>query len=271
MKVLYRDPIAVLKIGGSILTDRREYCTIERASLRQVAEALAGWLPVAPFPMILILGGGSFGHNVVLEHEVGFDGQHGRPAEIFELTSRLFELKSAVARELAALRTPAMPLQETTLFLRRMDGGLLLTEPTVLTRCFELSWLPILTGGLVPDDENSFTPVSSDRLALPLAELFQVRRYVVLTDRSGLCDPKVAGWPLVERIRRDRHSEALSMLRSSPKVDVTGGMRGKLEATLELASAGISSVIGDGRNLDAETLAAYFGEDPPGTYVEASG
>lgn len=265
----YRDAVGVLKIGGSVLTDRRKYCTIEGASLRRVAEALAGWLPVARFPVILILGGGSFGHNVVLEHELELDGQHGRPAEAFELTARLFELKSALARELAARRTPVMPLQETALFLRRVDGSLVLTAPAVLTQCFELGWLPVLTGGLVADGEKAFAPVSSDRLAIPLAEAFPVWRYVVLTDRPGLCDPNVAGWPLVERVPRDRHAEALTMLRSSSKVDVTGGMRGKLVTILELAAKGVGSVIGDGRSLDAAALTACFGDRPPGTYVEA--
>lgn len=265
-----RNPVAVLKIGGSILTDRRTYCVVDPASLRRVAEALAGWLPEAPRPVVLILGGGSFGHNVVVEHGLAFDGRHRHPAETFELTARLFELKTAMARELAACGVAAMPLQEAVLFGRRPDGGLRVAQRAVLERCFEGDWLPLVTGGLVPDRGRSFVPVSSDRLVLPLAEAFPVRRYVALTDRPGLCDPTAEGWPLVERVRMERCAEILELLRPSQKIDVTRGMEGKLEAILELAAAGVGSVIGDGRGLDAAKLAGYFGDDPPGTSIEAA-
>jgi isopentenyl phosphate kinase len=260
----------VLKVGGSILTDRRHYCTLDPDSLRRVAAALAAWLPAAPCSVVLILGGGSFGHNVVLEHEVRFDGRHGRPTELFELTARLFDLKIAVVRELAARGVTAMPLQETAVFLRRLDGSLALSGPVALTRCFESGWLPVLTGGLLPDEESrSFVPVSSDRLALPLADRFPVWRCVMLTDRPGLCDPEAMECPPMRRVRRDRHPEALNLLGASSKADVTGAMGGKLRALLELAAAGVESVIGDGRGLDATVLASYFGEDPPGTFIEA--
>lgn len=264
------DPVAVLKIGGSILTDRERYCTLDPGSLRRVAEALAGWLPGARCRVVLVLGGGSFGHNVVVEHGLGLDGRHRCPAEVFELTARLFELKVALARELAARGIAAMPLQETTLFGLRKDGTLRLARPAALARCLAGGWLPLLTGGPLPDHRNSFVPVSSDRLVLPLAEVFPVRRYVVLTDRPGLCDPTAPGSPPVRRVRADQHSDAVGLLWPSSKIDVTGGMGGKLQAVLQLAAAGVEAVIGDGRDLDAARLAACFGDDPPGTWIEAA-
>lgn len=262
-------PLCVLKVGGSILTDRERIRTVDADALRQAAAAVAGWLPRAPGPVVLVIGGGSFGHNVVAEHGLSLDGRHARPAEAFELTASLFALKAAVSRALADRGVRVMPLQETLLFEWRKEGSRL-ARPSALSRCLAGGWLPLVTGGLVPRRNGALSVMSSDRVARAVAGAFPVRRYVVLTDRPGLCDPLRAGFPLVRRVGADRHAEAVTLVHPPTKLDVVGGMQEKLLSVLELAAHGVESVIGDGRGLNADSLAAFFGDDPPGTRVEAA-
>jgi isopentenyl phosphate kinase len=269
MSALPDAPFCVLKVGGSVLTDRERIRTVNADALRQTAAALAGWLPRAPGPVVLVVGGGSFGHNVVAEHGLSLDGRHAQPAEAFELTASLFALKAAVARALADQGVRVMPLQETLLFGWGKEGARL-TRPSVLSRCRAGGWLPLVTGGLVPRRGGVLQVMSSDRVARAVAGAFPVRRYVVLTDRPGLCDPFRAGFPLVRRVSAERHAEAMTLVRPATRLDVNGAMREKLLSVLELAARGVESVIGDGRELDAGTLATCFGDDPPGTCVEAA-
>jgi isopentenyl phosphate kinase len=269
MSALSPAPLCVLKVGGSILTDRARLRTVDADALRRAAIALAGWLPRAPGPVVLVVGGGSFGHNVMAEHGLSVDGRHARPAEAFELTAALFALKAAVARALADRGVRVMPLQETQLLAWGKDGPRL-ARPSLIARCLAGGWLPLATGGLVPRRGGLLPVMSSDRVAQAVASAFAVRRYVVLTDRPGLCDPLRAGFPLVRRVGADRHGEAVTLVQPPTKLDVNGGMREKLLSVLELAARGVESVIGDGRALEADTLAAFFGDDPPGTRVEAA-
>src|SRR6185369_5165343 len=92
-----RRPIVVLKVGGSLITDRRRYRVARLRAIDRVVRAIGAWRAHARPNVVIVLGGGSFGHNVVHRHGIDFGGAHRSPCEVFELSAALFELKMSFA------------------------------------------------------------------------------------------------------------------------------------------------------------------------------
>jgi isopentenyl phosphate kinase len=256
-----RRSISVLKIGGSLLTDRRRYQRPRLRAIHRFAAAVAKWLTPRRRDVVIVLGGGSFGHNVVHKHELDPGGAHRTPAETFELTAALYQLKLLFARAMKRWSVPCMPLQETALFVDR--GGMpTLSSACPLEVCFATGYVPLLTGGLIAGEQDSCLRIaSSDRIPLSLCSAFDVRRVAMLTDQPGvLLDGRV-----VPRISQEMFESTMALVPAATKLDFTGGMRGKIAAAFELAHMGVETVIAGG----SASLESLFSRRPPGTLIVA--
>ena len=258
-----RRVISVLKIGGSLITDRRRYRVARPRAIDRMARAIGGWRARAPGDVLIVLGGGSFGHNVVDRHGLDPGGAHRSPCEVFELTAALYELKASFAAAMRRHGVPAMPLQETGLFTSR-DEALALANPKPIEACFAAGYVPLVTGGLMVGDRG-LLPVGSDGIALPLLGPFAVRRVVMLTDRPGI----MRGDRVVRKVTPQRFDRIMSIIDAPKKLDVTGGMRGKFAAAVELARRGVETVIAGGAEITPAWLESVFSRRPPGTLVVA--
>jgi isopentenyl phosphate kinase len=259
----HRPPVCAIKLGGSLITDRRAYRTVRGDALERCARAVACWVTRREAPVIVVLGGGSFGHHVVEQHRLSMDGHHRNPPEVFALTAALFDLKAAFSNCLARHRVASLPLQETGIF--RVNGRPVTgTGLWAIDACLRGGYVPVLTGGLLVHRGDRFCPVSSDRMFLPLCKHFHIRRVAMFTDQAGV----LRRGKVVARITQANRRHVLPHIAVPTRLDVTDGMRGKVDAALELARNGVETVITDGRHLDADVLTAAFGATPSGTLVE---
>jgi isopentenyl phosphate kinase len=213
----------------------------------------------------VILGGGSFGHNVVHRHRLDPGGAHPAPREAFHLTAALYELKILFADALGRHGAPGMPLQETGLLGER-DGTPELVNPGPVETCFAAGFLPLVTGGLIPGPDGRLLPMSSDRIALPFCRPFAIRRVAMVTDRPGV----LRAGRVIRRIPLHRADRVMAQIATPTKLDVTGGMRGKLAAAVELAQRGVETVIAGAALDDDAWLDRMFSPRPPGTLVVAA-
>jgi isopentenyl phosphate kinase len=259
-----RRPIVVLKVGGSLITDRRRYRVPRLRAIDRTVRAIRDWRARGGPGVMIVLGGGAFGHNVVHRHGIDFGGAHRLPCELFELTAALYELKVLFARVMRRHGLPSIPLQESSLFVDH-DGIPELTSAEPIEACFAAGYIPLVTGGLISGSGPGFRPISSDRVTLPLCGPFDVQRVAMLTDQPGV----MRGNSVIRTITPPRFDRILSWIAAPTKLDVTGGMRGKVAAAIDLARAGVETVIADGTAIDARGLERIFSGQPPGTLVSA--
>ena len=261
--------LLVIKIGGSLITNRDQYRTPLIDGMNKHAQALALWQEryrcKNSTPMLLILGGGSYGHHVVQHHRLDSEGVHRRPNEVFELTAALFELKTMFAKAMQQHGLSAMPLQETGLFSCHR-GFLRLEYSAPLYACIQSGFIPLITGGLMVEQGGSFLPIGSDRLAIPLASSFHLQRVAVITDQPGI----LQGGAVIKNVRPHQFDQVFENIRPPTKLDVTGGMRGKYSAAIEMAYLGVETVIAGTPEITPEWLESLFDSSPPGTLVEAA-
>jgi isopentenyl phosphate kinase len=246
----------VLKIGGSIITDKTKSSAPHTDEIQRIANE------IVPFAedMVLIHGAGSFGHipakNHGLPEKFSPEGLRATHKSVVELNSLVVE---ALARAGAA-PMPVHPFSCTLLKSGRIDCFAL--EP--LREMISRGLLPVLHGDVAMDAARGAGIISGDQLVTYLARALYADLAAVGTDVDGVL---FAGKPLAE-ITRDSLPLIESGLGGSGGVDVTGGMKGKLREMLDLADEGISSVIFNAAKKG--NIAKVLSSEPAGTVVRRS-
>jgi isopentenyl phosphate kinase len=259
----------VIKLGGSLLTRKREEGRLRPKLLRRLSEEVAA----APVPLVLLHGAGSFGHQGALRAGLAAppsveipEARRRRGAVL--VSAQVRELHLRVLRALTDAGVPAFSVPAGASALNRA-GHLESLDPAPFLRALERGLVPVSFGDVVPDAEWGFSILSADTIALSLAAALLPRRVLFVSDVDGVLEyPEgKSGRPRV-LTRVDRSSLA-NLLARPGAPDVTGGIRGKLEVVLRLAESGVDAGIISG--LRHGTLArALAGEEVHGSWAGPS-
>jgi isopentenyl phosphate kinase len=223
--------IKILKIGGSIITDKNRSALARPDEITRVAEEVAS----APTDLVLVHGAGSFGHipakRYTLPHRFNPKGLQ----ITHSCVARLNQMMVDALDKAGANPMPIHPLSCVVL-----KGGRI--ERFCIEPIFEMigrSLLPVLHGDVAMDLVDGAGIVSGDQLVSHLARALKAQVVAVGTNVDGVI---FQGKPLSTLTREDL-PKISENLRGSSSVDVTGGMKGKLLELLDLADFGINSII----------------------------
>jgi isopentenyl phosphate kinase len=238
---------AVVKLGGSVITDKRgDRPRIRRKILARLAEELAA----APRGRLVgvVHGAGSFGHGPV--HRSGIHKGVRTPAQRLawgEIQVLQNELNAVVCRALLAAGVPAVPCQASaTAIMAR--GKLVHLDDTALRELGARHMVPVLYGVPAADQDQGCSILSGDVLAPELARSLGADLLVLGTDVDGVFTADPRQDPGAERIRRITPRTWRSVadaLGGATAKDVTGGMRGKVASLLDYAQRGLRARIVD--------------------------
>ena len=244
--------VTMVKLGGSLITDKTKPRTVERERLRRLAaEIAAGW---SGGGLIVGHGSGSFGHPEARAAGL-VGGPGGRRLDsaadrmgIARTQSAAQALHRQIVASLIDAGVPAYS-QPPSGFLVADDGMPHGAPPEPLAEALRQGLAPVTMGDVVMDRERGAAIVSTETafgfLVDALAPLgIEVRRAVWLGATSGVLD---AAGRLIPRIDEMNIEEASAAAGGSAAVDVTGGMEHRLAVAWDLARRGVESLIIDGR------------------------
>jgi len=223
--------VRVLKIGGSILTDKSG----EKGALQDEIERVAREVASRPRDLVFVHGAGSFGHIPA--------SQYGLPKRFspeglrvtHQSVVRLNRLLLEALAEAGVESLPVHPLSCLTLSEGRIER--FATEP--IEEMLKNGIMPLLHGDVAMDSTRGAGIVSGDQLVSYLARALRAEVVVVGCNVDGVL---LSGRPMAE-VKRSDLPRIEGAVGGSSGIDVTGGMRGKLDELLELAEMGISSRI----------------------------
>jgi len=247
----------VLKLGGSVVTDKSEPETVDRRALDAAAEAIAVSEAVVGTDsdgLVVVHGGGSFGHHHAAAHGVtDTEGTHDAEG-IRAIHDAMGELNDAVVKALQDREVPAVPIHPLSAAHRDAAGETTLPSGQVETMLAE-GFVPVLHGDVIAQSGEGATVLSGDEIVTLLARQ-------LAADRVGLCStvPGVldADDEVVERI--DAFETVADALGASDATDVTGGMAAKVRQLLDLDTP--ASIFGP------TDLTAFLAGEQPGTLVQ---
>lgn len=214
----------VLKLGGSVVTEKDRPETVATDRLAALAADVAGF----DGELIVVHGGGSFGHHHASEHGVSRTEGSREAAAARDITGAMRELNDAVVTALADAGTPAVPVHPFSLGTRRADGTLALPTDAIATMLDE-GFVPVLHGDVVVDAGNGGTILSGDEIVVTVARGLGADRVGLCSTVPGVLDDEGNVIPEIEAF-----DQVAGAVGGSAATDVTGGMAAKVRRLLEL-------------------------------------
>ncbi|NJK80843.1 MAG: isopentenyl phosphate kinase family protein [Chloroflexaceae bacterium] len=246
-----------IKLGGSIITRKDEAETANQEVLQRLAAELASARAQQPgLRIILGHGSGSFGHVYAARYGVHRGLAPADDWRGFALTAAAaLRLNRIVVDTLLAAGVPALSLQPSST-LACHNGQVVQWQTDTLTLALDRGLLPIVHGDVAFDSEQGSAIASTEALFAYLAThtTLQPARIILVGETTVYTadpfrDPAAERIPLITGANV---AAVLSRAGGSRAVDVTGGMRSKLELMWSL----IEGVPG----LEVDLITAQAGE-----------
>jgi isopentenyl phosphate kinase len=230
-------PIVIVKLGGSVVTRKREVEKLRPKVLARLAREVA---QVRDRRIVLLHGAGSFGHpgakrfGLAAPPGEGTSGaERARGAAIVAAEVRRLHL--AVLRELVHAGAAPFSVPMST-HARNRGGELVHLDAAPVRTALDGGFLPVSFGDVVPDDAWGSSILSADTIALALVPALGVERVVFVSDVEGILEDSSGRRRSV--VRNVTPETVVNLRAPSGGSDVTGGIRGKATVMLAIAAAG---------------------------------
>jgi isopentenyl phosphate kinase len=222
--------VILLKIGGSVLTDKARTTTVRRDFVRLVAQQIAN---ANRTDLVLVHGAGSFGHP---QAAVYLSGR--RISDAWKTHRAVSLLNTLFVNELHSQSVPALPIHPFDIIT--LDGGRIARfDMAVLSLMLENDFIPVLHGDIVLDSVDGFNILSGDQIVAFLAQKMLPEKIGIGTDVDGV----IYRGEKISHLNASEFENYRKGIIGSSVIDVTGGMLHKVSELVEIANAGIQSEI----------------------------
>ena len=265
-----------IKLGGSVITNKSGQEAPDLPLIARLAAEIAAARAARPtLAVVLGHGSGSFGHHYAARYGVHEGLAPGTNYTGFACTAgAALRLNRIVVDALLAADVPALALQPSA-SLWASGGQIVSWDTAHIAQALALGLVPVIHGDVAFDRAQGTAIISTEALLAYLTEATDLRpARVILVGEDAVytADPRSA--PMAERVPLITAANLAAVLHGaagSHAVDVTGGMRSKLELmwrlvqsipTLEVhligpAPGNLAAVLA-GRPLDSGTLIRAF-------------
>jgi isopentenyl phosphate kinase len=226
--------LTVIKLGGSLLTDKTKPYTYRANVLQSVAREIRECLDEGLIQSLVLLHGvGSYGHPPVLEHNLhkGFLG----PDQLLPLSKTqesVATLRHIIVKELQNAGIPVCLMYPSSMIIaEKMLMTDYFLEP--LKGFASVGMVPLLGGDILVDSVMGWSVGSGDQLAVVICKELGAKRLIFASDVSGIfdADPKLKEDALlIDTINLNDLDTALKRMGVSGIEDASGAMKGKLQS-----------------------------------------
>ncbi len=258
--------LTFIKLGGSLITDKRESSHFHADVMRRAARELASAHAANPDHGLLIgHGSGSFGH--VAAQKYGTMDGVTTPAQwvgFAEVATVARRLNSLVVEALAEAGLPVFAVQPSS-SARCEDGTLTAMDVQPIATALDHGLIPVVYGDVALDSRRGGTIISTETIFFYLAARLKPTRIFLLGEVEGVYDAQRQVIPHITPANLKATEAALG---GSHGTDVTGGMATKVRQMVELTERvpGLEIRIFGGTQ-PGQIEAALRGEIKPGTLI----
>lgn len=245
----------ILKLGGSVITEKDHPETLDGEALDTAADAVADAVVHGDVSeLVLVHGGGSFGHHHASEAGVSTIEGTSDATDAIAIHAAMKTLNQFVLSRLHERGVPALPVHPLSAGSRDAEGKLDLPLGQVETMLGE-GFVPVLHGDVLATAGEGVTVLSGDEIVTETAVALNAERVGLCSTVPGVLDeddkviPEITAFEDVESVLGG----------SDVAADVTGGMAAKVKQLLNLGVP--ASVFGP------DAIAGFLAGDQPGTTI----
>ncbi|MGA7076488.1 MAG: isopentenyl phosphate kinase [Halobacteriota archaeon] len=221
----------LLKIGGSVLTNKARASTMRKDYLRMVARQIAD---AKRSNLVLVHGAGSFGHP----QAATYLSKGLSVSSLWKTHRAVSSLNTRFINELHSQSVPALPIHPLDSVV--LDAGRIAHfDTTALDLMLENNIIPVLHGDIVMDSADGFNILSGDQIIGFLAQRMRPEKIGIGTDVDGI----MYKGEKIGHLNASEFEKYRKEIVGSSVVDVTGGMLRKVSELVDIAKSGIQSEI----------------------------
>jgi isopentenyl phosphate kinase len=235
--------LVFLKLGGSLITDKNKPYTTRSDKLAQIAHEIKSALSQNPdLQLILGHGSGSFGHFAVKDHapfllSSTFQGKWWEKDDgwrgFSEVWFRASQLNRCVVEALHEVMLPAISLPPSALVTTE-NGIINHWDLTALRAVLQVGLLPVIYGDIVFDTIAGGKVLSTEALMYYLAQQLPPDKILLAGLEAAVWADFPRRFQKMEKVTPATVSHLTAKIGGSQSIDVTGGMRSKVDEMLRL-------------------------------------
>jgi isopentenyl phosphate kinase len=218
----------ILKIGGSVITDKSGELAARTQDIARLAEEIQN---ANVRNLIIVHGGGSFGHPIAQKYAINMGFKEENQKVGFAETHHMMTVLNGLLMDALIWRgIPAVSVTPSSCIMTK-KGRIQCFEKAPLTSMLRMGFLPVMYGDAVLDTEMGFAILSGDQLISYIAANFNAERIIIGVDVDGLydTDPKIEkNAKIFTHLTLNELKKLQNKLGKSTSCDVTGGMFGKI-------------------------------------------
>jgi len=213
----------IVKLGGSVITDKSKPFSYRPDVVSALAEEIAS----SDERVVVVHGGGSFGHTIAKQQGVSSSQAAANAGAVSKTRNAMYELNSLLCKTLMENKLFPYPFSPFDAIVRAGKAPVSQWLRGLLKR-----GLTPLTFGDVTLTPTGLKVLSGDVMVLELAKIMGPERCVFALDTDGIYE--VGTRVIIQELSPSR----IKKMQVPPGEDATGGMKLKLEVAAKIASLG---------------------------------
>jgi isopentenyl phosphate kinase len=253
-----RKELALIKLGGSVVTFKEKPLTANLQAINNIARAIAR----LNIPIILVHGGGSFGHYWSVKYDMHTKPNNYDPYGISIVHESMVHLNQIIVKFMIKERINAYAFMPSTF----MSGQRPITRKIIeLKSIAQNGIMPVTFGDIVHIKKTKYSVLSGDVIMTILAQALHPSKVLFTLNVDGIYKNIKTKEIIKEIANRNRSIEL-----STVEADVTGGMRRKVIEAFKIARSGIDVLMINGLKPE-RIIDALSGSDFEGTTIKRGG
>ncbi len=256
MRYFLKPSIALLKImilmklGGSIITNKNKPLTPNRNAIKGIAASLKN----VNEPLVIVHGGGSFGHYWSVKYDMHTKPQRHGAKGVSAVKNSMVELNNIVLKSFleSGLNPYCLPPSDFII-----SNKPLIKKVKEIPKIAKTGLTPISYGDVMWFGKNKFYILSGDRIMGILAKILRPRLAIFVTNVDGVYSDMKSKKLLNEITEEIPITSKVSM-------DVTGGMSRKIKEAFTISKNGTDVFFVNG-NIPRRITNAINGKSFEGT------
>jgi isopentenyl phosphate kinase len=247
--------LILIKLGGSVITFKEKPLAANFEAIRSISYALAS----VKIPIILIHGGGSFGHYWSVKYNM-----HSKPDQydshgISIVHESMIALNQIIVNYMIKVGMNPYMILPSVFTSGRKPIAKKIKE---LKSIVESSVIPISFGDIIYIENKMYSILSGDALMSILSKILRPSKVIFTLNVDGIYKD-MGKREIIKELKNNNNSINFSKVIQ----DVTGGMRRKVTEALKISDIGIDVLMVNGLKPE-RIINAITGTDFEGTLVK---
>src|ERR687889_2251715 len=218
-----RKELALIKLGGSVVTFKEKPLTANFEAINNIVRAIAR----LNIPLIVVHGGGSFGHYWSVKYDMHTKPDDYDPYGISMVHESMICLNQIIVNSMIKERLNAYAVMPSNLMsshrplTRKIDELLDIAENGII---------PVTFGDIIHINRRKYSILSGDVIMTILSQTLHPSKVIFALNVDGIYK-NIKTKETIKEIKNSSRSIDLSRVQA----DVTGGMRRKVTEALKIA------------------------------------